>query len=448
MLPLLELTVSLLLIARDERRDAQQSTDRVSALLAHFHAVRQEFGPLRVQALRPGTVIARRDRANTILTTYSVLRDLCSQYETALPRKALIEHQLWTLFDAMDVVLAQGFSPDSDPPLFLLVQVTNLWALTHITRAPGMPLPLVVEIGCQLAGHDPLWGWSTLQGLPDPSDLNVTLQYLVQCLEFLGQEQLDPEHQLEVLDLIQQWGCEVFALARQLGLRFPQHDRLEDLLIGPPRAQRQRLLLGEEYGALQARFIAVADAINTHEAELQAQESLEDLTVTLAETPELQAPQHTPLPAAEPSAPEAAPPLLLPAHVLQARSLLAGRHVTLLGGIPDPAHHAALVENLALAGLDWIPSARYDHGHHVPISADTGLVILAVRWMGHAHNGLRDLARQRGIPYVLHPGGLNPSNVAYQVLKQVSHRLHASTSSPVEFNSLNGEHHSPSRRFV
>ena len=57
------------------------------------------------------------------------------------------------------------------------------------------------------------------------------------------------------------------------------------------------------------------------------------------------------------------------------------------------------------------------------MTPETAVVILAIRWMAHAHNTLRDVARARGVPYVMHPGGLSPSSVAWQIGQQVSQQL-------------------------
>lgn len=51
-----------------------------------------------------------------------------------------------------------------------------------------------------------------------------------------------------------------------------------------------------------------------------------------------------------------------PSHVQQARALLSGKRVVLLGGVPYPEHRQALIDALGLAELDWIPSDRYGNG--------------------------------------------------------------------------------------
>ena len=111
-------------------------------------------------------------------------------------------------------------------------------------------------------------------------------------------------------------------------------------------------------------------------------------------------------------------PVAWPAHVLEVRALLRRRRVVLLGAMPSPAQHADLIEAFDLAELDWIPSDHYDHGlqavAHVS-KPGTALAIFALRWGAHAHGTLRDAARPCGVPFLLHPAGLNPSQVAWQV---------------------------------
>ncbi|WP_234009243.1 hypothetical protein [Deinococcus sp. NW-56] len=116
-----------------------------------------------------------------------------------------------------------------------------------------------------------------------------------------------------------------------------------------------------------------------------------------------------------------------PAHVQQARTLLQGRRVLLIGGQPDPVREAALTDALGLAGLDWVATDAYHNGlaAGVRIRPDTALVILAVRWIPHAHNLIRQEARSRGVPFVMLPGGLSVSNVAWHVTGQVSRQLSA-----------------------
>ncbi|GGR31783.1 hypothetical protein GCM10008957_48010 [Deinococcus ruber] len=118
-------------------------------------------------------------------------------------------------------------------------------------------------------------------------------------------------------------------------------------------------------------------------------------------------------------------PVLDTSDVHVARTLLHGAHVTLLGGHPTHGQRTALMDAFQLATLDWIGVDEYTHGLHADsrIHPETALVILAVRWMAHAHHGLRDVAKRRAVPVMMHPGGLNPRSVAYQVVRQASEQL-------------------------
>lgn len=114
-----------------------------------------------------------------------------------------------------------------------------------------------------------------------------------------------------------------------------------------------------------------------------------------------------------------------PPHLQDARAILQGRRLVLIGGVPDAAHHRAIMTSLGLADLDWIAADEYAHGTHAHarLTDQTALVVIAIRWMGHAHSTLREVARAKGIPYVMHPGGLNPNSLAWQILQQTSRQL-------------------------
>lgn len=55
-------------------------------------------------------------------------------------------------------------------------------------------------------------------------------------------------------------------------------------------------------------------------------------------------------------------------------------------------------------------------------------MIFALRWGEHAHGSLQEVARECGVPYLLHPAGLNPSQIAWQVVQQVSGALQSRAS--------------------
>lgn len=111
--------------------------------------------------------------------------------------------------------------------------------------------------------------------------------------------------------------------------------------------------------------------------------------------------------------------------VLKVRQALQGKTISMIGGIPYAKHWKALEEAFGVT-LDWIDKDRYPHAEwasaHVQ-NGHTALVLIAIRWMGHAHSEIMEVARRENIPFVKLPGGLNPEQVAYHIIQQASIRL-------------------------
>ncbi|WP_156372931.1 hypothetical protein [Deinococcus sp. Leaf326] len=274
-----------------------------------------------------------------------------------------------------------------------------------------------------LTGIDPLWGWKEFLLHRNPNThLDHALTQFVAALDFLPRTRalgLDtPDHQM-ALFLVREFAGHLRACLRALNLRLPLHQEFEDSLrsLGPLRASPQTPQENENAVYL---WFQIRDRLQQHastEEQPTPAEHEEAAPAPTSVTPPAPEPTPETSPALPSPKPQPAAPLHLQ-HVQEARALLEGRALTLIGGVPYPAHHQALVDALGLARLDWIGSAEYDHGTHAHsrVTDQTAVVILAIRWMGHAHNGLRDVARAKGVPYVMHPGGLNPSSVAWQIL--------------------------------
>lgn len=414
---LLDASALLVQIALDEHRDAGSHPAVTSQLRTHLHALHQELGRVRVITLTRPTPVRREYRDGHLAWGRTLLRQLrLERSPLKTVDAALDDRRLTLMFDHLEQ-LALGLSPEDTPDLQIMVQLNGALALMQTFRAPGMALPPLVELAAGLSGADPLWAWQF--SLTDPSKGRITeaLADLVSVLLFTQHFErcgYPGNTFFETLDLARTLRGHLLALMRRHSLRFPEHALVETYLrdLGAVRATpltdteapgvRQRLMALQREAILNPRPQA--------EPGLEQGAPLEDET-DASTSPDLpEAPTSIPVRAA------------LPAHVQAARSVLAGRRVTLLGGVPRPAHHAALVQAL---GLDWIGAAAYQHGTHAAahVREDTAVVMLAVRWMGHAHNTLRDVARERGVPYVMLPGGLNPSAVAYQVMQQVSGQL-------------------------
>ena len=99
-------------------------------------------------------------------------------------------------------------------------------------------------------------------------------------------------------------------------------------------------------------------------------------------------------------------------------------------GVSDPPPTSAVHGRYSWEGPApaHFSDALYDHGLQAAAhlrKPGTALAIFALRWGAHAHGTLRDAAREAGVPYLLHPAGLNPNQVAWQVMRQVSDTLTA-----------------------
>ena len=335
---------------------------------------------------------------------------------------------LWDALNDLDRDLAAGLTPEQDPDLRARLLLLSLQGLTSTARAPGMRLPPMVQLSAQISGVDPLWAWEATQ--PDRFTFVPLHAHLSRVAVTL---QLQTLRGTPFWDA---WGAAVGRLTtlaaghllssvRRAGLRLPEQGFLEGYLqqFGPLRAlPLDAAALNDFHGTLLALLPAA-------QAQVEADEAAADTDPAPAlPAAETATPAPVTTSAATPTATSAAAPdqpAALPAHVQAVREALRGQRVVLLGGVPSAPHHAALVAAFALRELDWIGSDEYAHGTHAHahVTADTAVVILAIRWMGHAHNALRDVARARSVPYVMHPGGLSPSSVAWQIGQQVSQQL-------------------------
>jgi hypothetical protein len=119
------------------------------------------------------------------------------------------------------------------------------------------------------------------------------------------------------------------------------------------------------------------------------------------------------------------------ARVLEARDLLKGSSIVVVGGDRRPEAVDRMQEAFGLNKVEWI--SLTEHGSAEPLRApilrpDTRLVIVLARLTGHHHaDEARDYARKADVPVVTMPGGYNPEQVAEQVLQQAGDRLRTTT---------------------
>ena len=105
---------------------------------------------------------------------------------------------------------------------------------------------------------------------------------------------------------------------------------------------------------------------------------------------------------------------------------LSGKTLVILGGICKPHAKAALIRDLKLKDVDWIESTEYDNGQQAASrlrDPNIVAVIFALRWAGHAHGSIRNVAWALGIPAVSLPGGYSPRQILHQLSAQVSGSL-------------------------
>lgn len=405
---------------------AQEPTPATARLLELHAALHAELG-------RPDLPLAQRERrqasgdlSGQVLAARRTLRALrFGRLRPVTPGAQEHLNALWDALNDLDEDLSRGVTPDRDPDLRARLLLLSLQGLTSTARAPGLRLPPMVQLAAQVSGVDPLWAWERTQ--PDrftSVPLHGHLGRAALPLELLALRGTPfwDTWGAEVRRLIALAGGNLLASVRRAGLRLPDQAFLEGYLggFGPLRAlPMDPAALNAFHGALlrllpdaraQAQALAAPPAPKTADLE----EGVADL------------------PAARPASVSSSGPATAlsdgpdwPAHVLSVREHLRGRRVVLLGGVPSAPHRAALCAAFELSDLDWIGSAEYAHGTHAQahVTPDTAVVILAIRWMAHAHNTLRDVARARGVPYVMHPGGLSPSSVAWQIGQQVSQQL-------------------------
>jgi hypothetical protein len=114
------------------------------------------------------------------------------------------------------------------------------------------------------------------------------------------------------------------------------------------------------------------------------------------------------------------------AEVLEARRLLQGRSVVLIGGIRRRGPQRLLKTALGLGELIWIETRE-----HQSITAfepavarpEVTLVLLAIRWTSHVFGEVKQFCDRYGKPLVRLPGGYSPNQVAAQILAQSSGQL-------------------------
>ena len=127
------------------------------------------------------------------------------------------------------------------------------------------------------------------------------------------------------------------------------------------------------------------------------------------------------------SEPDQSPPTEeAPPQVTEVREMLRGKVVVLIGGEERAYTAEALREAFELKELRWVSTRVHQSVEPIRVAAgrgDVDLVLLGIRWSSHAFGEVRSTCVDAGVPLVRLPAGLNPGQVAHQVLEQASGAL-------------------------
>ncbi|MFC5849208.1 hypothetical protein [Deinococcus petrolearius] len=454
-LSLLTAARNLICVVQDQAREQRRPPEAGALLLQVWKQLHAELGhPRLVCGKMPVIRQVFRERVQWVALNELRRAWLIAQgWKTAATRQIdiVIEEQFSELEEALGLLDV----PEDIEHIERMLQLTAILVLSRTPRVPGQQLPVLVELLCDLTQTDPLWDWTGFDhAYLDPgvtkderehrrqkelpqARANLSLQWALQVVHPVLDlyPRAHETHLEEVCWLLQESFGHLFACARQRGVQIPGEAQWRSMLE-PLGWMRASPLTVQEQEQVRGRLYALSTSITAAELQTQQEErsmpgkeavlpeacqpaaDLEDREAVLPGADELMGQQTAHLHLQPlPSRPEAP-------HVLQARALLAGRPITLIGGVPSEPHKVALERALEVR-VDWIPSMQYQHGAHAGkhVTGETAAVILAIRWMGHAHMGLRDIARAQGVPCVMLPSGLNPSNVAWHLVEQVGHQL-------------------------
>jgi len=106
--------------------------------------------------------------------------------------------------------------------------------------------------------------------------------------------------------------------------------------------------------------------------------------------------------------------------------VLKGKSVVIIGGDRRPAAIEAIRNAFGLKEVVLVETNPHDsyEGFIPSVSRpNVALVLLAIRWASHSYKEVRKVCDDLGIPFVRLPGGMNPNQIAAQILAQASKRL-------------------------
>ncbi len=109
-----------------------------------------------------------------------------------------------------------------------------------------------------------------------------------------------------------------------------------------------------------------------------------------------------------------------------ARDLVRGCTLLIIGGDHRPHAAANLKRDLELADVEWIrtiPHMSTSVFEPRIASSDIDIVVLAIRWASHSFEGVRPMCIRYDKPFIRLPGGYGSNSVAKAIMDQISEEL-------------------------
>ncbi|MFC3861170.1 hypothetical protein ACFOPQ_10410 [Deinococcus antarcticus] len=319
-----------------------------------------------------------------------------------------MEDAMWHMIHNLEVEIEQADTIGTDLHVqHTLLMLSSLW-LNEIS--PGSGISTLQRLAARNLGVDPLWHWKEINRTRwncYDFEAPFAFPFLVVALAKVVDSPLpvhDADMRREARDLAGKLAVHLLACLRRMGIMLPEHGLMQDYLesFGESRTLPLPETVAADLEVRTCQLLAMADYATSqfhHEKQKAAQMMVDSAETELGNN-------------------------AVAGYVAEARRLMTGKRVALIGDAPDPARRKRLIAWFGLASLDWITSEEYAHSTRAQhrIAGNAEVVLLAARWMGHAHSTLTGLARDLDIPCVYLPGGLNEHMVSMQITRQMRGR--------------------------
>jgi hypothetical protein len=323
-----------------------------------------------------------------------------------------LEALFWQEFQHLDNLLTHKVYPSLDFEVqFELIMVGALMAYD---LSPGSAVSDIQMVAAQHLRVPVDWNWKAFQALGNSGTPfyidSGSFFCLVQLIRIVqsSEPSASAEDREAALAIARKLAGHVLACCERLNIRLPQHTLIRQYLSTLGYFSALPLPVNDYYPIEKQATLLIGRVLLSAQ---DAHQRKERLSAELVERALPSSAGHTTVDTDD----DTEPP-----HMQQARLFLSGKRVVLIGGEVHPEREQKLISAFELESLDWIPVDAYTHGTHAShrVTDKADLVLIAIRWIGHAHSTLKDVARAAGVPVVLLPAGLSPHMVAWQVCQQ------------------------------